>query len=54
MKCTICGYEFPTFEWESKMTFSEQIANTEKKVRDHYTRDHRDLLIILSLFRGGK
>ena len=49
MKCSICGYEFPLHDWEGTLSFKEQIARTEKKVRDHYVRDHRDLMIILSM-----
>ena len=51
MKCSICGYEFPIFDWEGTLTFKEKIRRTEKKVTDHYIRDHRDLMIILSLFK---
>ena len=54
MKCSVCGYEFPLFRWEGKLSIEEQIKHTEKKVRDHYVRDHRDIVVILSLFVGGK
>lgn len=54
MKCSICGYEFPTHEWEGTLTFKEQIVRTEKKVKDHYVRDHVDIMIILSYFKENR
>lgn len=51
MKCSICGYDFPTHHWEGNLSFKEQIERTRKKVRDHYVRDHQDIMIILSLFK---
>ncbi len=54
MKCSVCGYMFPIHGWEGKASMKDQVKNTMKKVRDHYVRDHRDIVIIASLIIGDK
>lgn len=48
MKCTVCGYKFIEHDWEIGLSIQMQAERMEKKVMDHYKRDHTDLVILLS------